>query len=73
MLLSSPKKRSVSWDISSPVLIDNGTKGNEAFESKDYGIARILYSQAMKIDPSQYIYPLNSSITNLKLERYAFM
>ena len=70
MLLSLPKKGSVSWDISSPVLIDHGTKGSEAFKSKDYGIARLLYSQAMKIDPSQYIYPLNCAMASLKLERY---
>ena len=46
-------------------------KGNKAFESKDYVTARLLYSQAMKIDPSQYIYPLSNAIANLKLERYA--
>ncbi|KJA18768.1 hypothetical protein HYPSUDRAFT_205131 [Hypholoma sublateritium FD-334 SS-4] len=45
-------------------------KGNKAFEAEDYATARLLYSQAMKIDPSQYIYPLNSSIANLKLERW---
>ncbi|KJA18770.1 hypothetical protein HYPSUDRAFT_44944 [Hypholoma sublateritium FD-334 SS-4] len=45
-------------------------KGNEAFEAKDYVTARLLYSKAMEIDPSQYIYPLNSAIANLKLERW---
>ncbi len=46
-----------------------GPKGNKAFESGDYTTARLLYSQAMEIDPSKYIYPLNRAIANLKLER----
>ncbi|KJA18993.1 hypothetical protein HYPSUDRAFT_204910 [Hypholoma sublateritium FD-334 SS-4] len=45
-------------------------KGNIAFKRKDYAIARLLYTQAMEIDPSQYLYPLNSAIANLKLERW---
>ncbi|KJA18991.1 hypothetical protein HYPSUDRAFT_168621 [Hypholoma sublateritium FD-334 SS-4] len=44
--------------------------GNDAFSDGDYAVARLLYSQAMEIDPSQYLYPLNSSIANLKLERW---
>lgn len=48
-------------------------KGNIAFKDKDYVTARLLYSYAMEIDPSEYVYPLNRALTNLKLKRYVRM
>jgi len=44
-------------------------QGNTAFENKDYHSARDFYAEAIRIDPSEYRYPLNKSIANLNLER----
>jgi len=45
-------------------------KGNTAFENKDYHSAQDFYAEAIRIDPSEYRYPLNKSIANLNLERW---
>ncbi|KAF8264520.1 hypothetical protein EI94DRAFT_1805745 [Lactarius quietus] len=43
-------------------------KGNVAFKAKDYATARSLYSHAVASDQSNYLYPLNRSFANLKLD-----
>ncbi|KAF8259302.1 hypothetical protein EI94DRAFT_1669012 [Lactarius quietus] len=45
-------------------------KGNVAFKAKDYATARSLYSHAVAFDQSNYLYPLNRSFANLKLDRW---
>ena len=59
-----------SYHKSQP-LSSHTLQGNIAFETKDYGTARSLYSHAMAFDKSNHLYPLNRSQANLKLERYA--
>ena len=59
-----------SYHKSQP-LLSHTLQGNIAFEAKDYGTARSLYSHAMAFDQSNYFYPLNRSQANLKLEMYA--
>ena len=53
------------------LLLSHTLQGNIAFQAKDYGTARSLYSHAMAFDQSNCFYPLNRSQANLKLERYA--
>ena len=59
-----------SYHKSQP-LLSHTLQGNIAFQAKDYGTARSLYSHAMAFDQSNYFYPLNRSQANLKLEMYA--
>ena len=53
------------------LLLSHTLQGNIAFQAKDYGTARSLYSHAMAFDQSNCFYPLSRSQANLKLERYA--
>lgn len=46
-------------------------QGNEAFKAHDFDAARASYSRAMELDPAEFVYPLNRSMANLKLQRYA--
>ncbi|KAH7910530.1 hypothetical protein BJ138DRAFT_1152627 [Hygrophoropsis aurantiaca] len=45
-------------------------KGNTAFQSQDYKSAIEHYTLAISLDPLNFAYPLNRSITNLKLARW---
>jgi tetratricopeptide (TPR) repeat protein len=53
-------------------LISPTPQGNVVFKAKDYVTARSLYSHAMAFDQSNHLYPLNRSMANLKLARYAY-
>jgi tetratricopeptide (TPR) repeat protein len=44
--------------------------GNIAFEKKDYQLACTYYGEAMQMDTTDYRYPLNRSMANLKLQRW---
>ncbi|EJF61452.1 hypothetical protein DICSQDRAFT_170202 [Dichomitus squalens LYAD-421 SS1] len=45
-------------------------RGNELFAAQDYEGAIKSYSESMKLDPSQWTYPLNRCFAHLKLERW---
>ncbi|THH20180.1 hypothetical protein EW146_g1123 [Bondarzewia mesenterica] len=45
-------------------------KGNIAYKTKDYVSARDHYTNAIRLDPSEYTYSLNRSMANVKLEKW---
>jgi hypothetical protein len=45
-------------------------KGNDAFKDGDYLLAHSYYTDAISADPSEYSFPLNRAIANLKLQRW---
>ncbi|KAF7972103.1 hypothetical protein HWV62_18926 [Athelia sp. TMB] len=45
-------------------------KGNDAFKKNHFEAARTHYTEAMRLDPSDYRFPLNRSIAHLKLESW---
>ncbi|KAL6299885.1 hypothetical protein BKA93DRAFT_819723 [Sparassis latifolia] len=46
-------------------------QGNAAFQHENYFEALEHYAEAMQSDPTNYIYPLNRSMANLKLKRWS--